>query len=97
MTFMHHKIAHIQVCKALNFRTFISMTFLSFFLFSSKNITFCQYRKTDQRIFIAMMQIAISHHDFSRLNLPIPVIRIKTVQLILLQIRSQPLRSGSGS
>ena len=97
MTFMHHKIAHIQVCKALNFRTFIGMTFLPFFLFSSKNITFCQYRKTDQWIFIAMMQIAISHHDFSRLNLPIPVIRIKTVQLILLQIRSQSLRSGSGS
>ena len=97
MTFMHHKIAHIQICKALNLRTFIGMTFLSFFLFSSKNIAFCQYRKTDQWIFIAMMQIAISHHDFSRLNLPIPVIRIKAVQLIFLQIRSQALRSGSGS
>ena len=86
MTFMHHIISDIQIGKAGDLCALIAPLLFAPFLFFSKNIAFRDHRKTDQRILISLVRVSPREQNFSRLDLPVHILREKAVQLVIAQI-----------
>ena len=97
MLFMDNKIADRKLRKILNTASTVIFFLLFLLLFLSKNVRFCHYRKLDQRVFKALLCMAINHHDLARTDLPVIILSIKGCQSLFLKILCQPLGPCAGT
>ena len=95
---MHHIISRFQFGETLDMLTLVNLLFLfPFLLFPTKNVGLCQHDEFDIRIFKSAFQLAIQHHDFSRLHRTVCISRKKCIQFLLSQIVRHTLRTGPGA
>ena len=97
MLLMNNKITNGKLSKILNTVSAVIFFLLFLLLFLSKDVRFCHYRKLDQRIFKALLCMAINHHDLARTDFPVIILAIKGCQSLFLKILCQPLGSCAGT
>ena len=95
--FMYDIISDGQLRKILDTIAVICFFLLFFLLFLAENIRFRNNRKLYKGIFKAMSGMSVNHHNFSRIDNPVIILPVKSVQPLLQQILCQTFCPGTGA
>jgi len=78
MFFMNYKISNRKFREILNTFSIVFFLFLTLLLLFSKNVSFCDNRKFDKRIFKSLTCMTISDHDLARFQHTVKILPVKS-------------------
>jgi len=78
MFFMNYKISNRKFREILNTFSIVFFLFLTLLLLFSKNVSFCDNRKFDKRIFKSLTCMTISDHDLARFQHTVKILSVKS-------------------
>ena len=97
VAFMDHIIPRRKLREILDPLAWILFLLLSLLLPSAEDICLRHQSEPLRRIFKTIMDMAVRHEDFSRLQDSLRILAVKSVQALIHEILREPLRPGSGT
>ncbi len=97
VAFMHHVVPHLQLIEILDFLALVQFPGPLLFFLRAKDVRLRKHHKFQQRIFEALVYMAVAGKHLPGKHLPHGILRIYGGNLLITQILRQPLCPHAGT